>query len=89
MIKKVKTNTKEILVVEFGDGTTRITGYRDERECSLAFRNLNKPHAIGEAIPNTNIHILEDPDVVLSFSNTESIDVLIKSLQVLKRSFCK
>ena len=74
--------------LEFGKGDIGIH-MRDTSDVALLlFRNLNKPARIGKLASGqrrAEVEIL-DTDVVMSFSNTESIDALMKCLKVIRRN---
>ena len=54
----------------------------------LLFRNLDTPAPIGKLLNRQRRREVEilDSDVVMSFSNTESIDALMKCLKVIRRN---
>lgn len=74
--------------LEFGKGDIGIHMGDTSDVALLLFRNLNKPARIGKLLNGkrrTEVEIL-DTDVVMSFSNTESIDALMKCLKVIRRN---
>ena len=73
--------------LEFGNGDIGIHMGDTSDVALLVFRNLNKPALIGRLLSGTKAKEVEllDSDVVMSFSNTESIDALIKCLQRVRR----
>ena len=74
--------------LEFGKGDIGIHMGDTSDVALLVFRNLNKPARIGKMLNGqrrAEVEIL-DTDVVMSFSNTESIDALMKCLKVIRRS---
>ena len=76
--------------LEFGKGDIGIHMSDTSDVALLVFRNLKKPAPIGRLLSGTKAKEVElfDCDVVMSFSNTESIDALMKCLKhVRKRTF--
>ena len=74
--------------MEFGKGDIGIHMGDTSDVVLLLFRNLNKPARIGKLLngqKRAEVEIL-DTDVVMSFSNTESIDALMKCLKVIRRN---
>lgn len=74
--------------LEFGKGDIGIHMGDTSDVALLVFRNLNKPARIGKMLNGqrrAEVEIL-DTDVVMSFSNTESIDALMKCLKVIRRN---
>ena len=74
--------------LEFGKGDIGIHMGDTSDVVLLLFRNLNKPARIGKLLngqKRAEVEIL-DTDVVMSFSNTESIDALMKCLKVIRRN---
>ena len=72
--------------LEFGKGDIGIHMGDTSDVALLVFRNLNKPARIGKMLNGqrrAEVEIL-DTDVVMSFSNTESIDALMKCLKVVR-----
>ena len=82
----IRNNGKHL---EFGQGDIGIHMGDTSDVALLLFRNLDKPAQIGKLLSGQkrNEEIL-DTDVVMSFSNTESIDALMKCLKVVKRKLC-
>ena len=77
-------------ILEFGQGDLTIGGmYLQEDKCSyLSMSNLSKPLSIGEINKerlNKDLREFEN-DIILKFSKTESIDVLIKQLLEIRSS---
>lgn len=73
--------------LEFGKGDIGIHMGDTSDVALLVFRNLKKPAPIGRLLNGqrrAKDEIL-DSDVVMSFSNTESIDALMKCLKIVKR----
>ena len=74
--------------LEFGKGDIGIHMGDTSDVALLLFRNLNKPARIGKLMNGqrrSEVEIL-DTDVVMSFSNTESVDALMKCLKVIRRN---
>lgn len=74
--------------MEFGKGDIGIHMGDTSDVALLLFRNLNKPARIGKLLNGqrrAEVEIL-DTDVVMSFSNTDSIDALMKCLKLIKRN---
>ena len=74
--------------LEFGKGDIGIHMGDTSDVALLVFRNLKKPAPIGRLLNGqrrAKDEIL-DSDVVMSFSNTESIDALMKCLKVIRRN---
>ena len=74
--------------MEFGKGDIGIHMGDTSDVALLLFRNLNKPARIGKLMNGqrrSEVEIL-DTDVVMSFSNTESVDALMKCLKVIRRN---
>ena len=74
--------------LEFGKGDIGIHMGDTSDVALLLFRNLDKPAPIGKLLSGQkrNEEIL-DTDVVMSFSSTESIDALMKCLNLIRRNF--
>lgn len=92
MIKKNQKfgKSNSATVLEFGQGDLTIGGmYLQDDKCSyLSVSNLLTPLSIGEVNKerlNRDLREFEN-DIILKFSKTESIDVLIKQLLEI-RSF--
>jgi len=76
--------------LEFGKGDIGIHMGDTSDVALLIFRNLKKPAPIGRQLNGGRAREMElqKSDVVMSFSNTESIDALIKCfLHVRMRAF--
>lgn len=73
--------------LEFGKGDIGIHMGNTTGVALLVFRNLKKPAPIGRLLNGSEASEMElrTTDVVMSFSNTESIDALMKCLKVIKR----
>lgn len=73
--------------LEFGTGDIGIHMGDTTDVALLVFRNLKKPAPIGRLLNGgkTREMELQTTDVVMSFSNTESIDALMKCLKVVRR----
>lgn len=77
--------------LEFGKGDIGIHMGETSDAALLLFRNLDTPVPIGKLLngqKRKEVEIL-DTDVVMSFSNTESIDALMKCLKVIRQNMCK
>ena len=74
--------------LEFGKGDIGIHMGETSDAALLLFRNLDTPAPIGKLLNRQRRREVEimDSDVVMSFSNTESIDALMKSLKVIRRN---
>ena len=77
--------------LEFGKGDIGIQMGDTSDVALLLFRNLDKPAQIGKLLSGQKRKEVEilDTDVVMSFSNTESIDALMKCLKVIRQNLCK
>lgn len=73
--------------LEFGKGDIGIHMGDTSDIALLLFRNLDTPTPIGKPVNRQRRRAVEilDSDVVMSFSNTESIDAFISCLRVIKR----
>ena len=73
--------------LEFGKGDIGIHMGDTSDVALLVFRNLKKPAPIGRLLNRGKAKDFElrTTDVVMSFSNTESIDALMKCLKVVRR----
>ena len=72
--------------LEFGKGDIGIHMGDTSDAALLVFRNLKKPAPIGKLLSGQKRNeVILDTDVVMSFSNTESIDALMKCLKVIRR----
>ena len=73
--------------LEFGKGDIGIHMGDTSDAALLLFRNLDTPAPIGKLLNRQRRREVEilDSDVVMSFSNTESIDALIKCLITIRR----
>ena len=73
--------------LEFGTGDIGIHMGDTSDVAFLVFKNLNKPVPIGRFVSTMKAKKVSflDTDVVMSFSNSESIDALIKCLQHVRR----
>jgi hypothetical protein len=77
--------------LEFGKGDIGILMGDTSDVALLLLRNLDKPAPIGKLLngqKRKEVKIL-DTDVVMSFSNTESIDALMKCLKIIRQNMCK
>lgn len=74
--------------LEFGKGDIGIHMGDTSDVALLLFRNLDTPAPIGKPVNRQRRRAFEilDSDVVMSFSNTESIDALMKCLKVIRRN---
>lgn len=72
--------------LEFGKGDIGIHMGDTTGVALLVFRNLKKPAPIGRLLNGSEAREMElrKTDVVMSFSNTESIDALMKCLNVVR-----
>ena len=73
---------------EFGKGDIGIHMGDTSDVTLLLFRNLDTPAPIGKLLNRQRRRKVEilDSDVVMSFSNTDSIDALMKCLKVIRRN---
>lgn len=73
--------------LEFGKGDIGIHMGDTSDIAMLVFRNLKQPAPIGRWLNGGKVREMElqTTDVVMSFSNTESIDALMKCLKVVRR----
>ena len=76
--------------LEFGKGDIGIHMGDTSDVALLLFRNLDKPAPIGKVLngKRRKEEKILDTDVMMSFSNAESIDALMKCLRVIKRKMC-
>ena len=76
--------------LEFGKGDIGIHMGDTSDAALLLFRNLDTPAPIGKLLNRQRRREVEilDSDVVMSFSNTDSIDALMKCLKVIRRNLC-
>ena len=74
--------------LEFGKGDIGIHMGDTSDAALLLFRNLDTPAPIGKLLNRQRRREVEilDSDVVMSFSNTKSIDALMNCLKVIRRS---
>ena len=74
--------------LEFGKGDIGIHMGDTSDSALLLFRNLDTPVSIGKPVNRQRRRAVEilDSDVVMSFSNTDSIDALMKCLKVIRRN---
>ena len=74
--------------LEFGKGDIGIHLGDTSDVALLLFRNLDTPAPIGKLLNRRRRREVEilDSDVVMSFSNAESIDALMKCLKVIRRN---
>ena len=74
--------------LEFGKGDIGIHMGETSDAALLLFRNLDTPAPIGKFLNRQRRRKVEilDSDVVMSFSNAESIDALIKCLKVIRQN---
>ena len=74
--------------LEFGKGDIGIHMGDTSDAALLLFRNLDTPAPIGKLLNRQRRREVEilDSDVVMSFSNAESIDALMNCLKVIRRS---
>ena len=74
--------------LEFGKGDIGIHMGDTSDAALLLFRNLDTPAPIGKLLNRQRRREVEilDLDVVMSFSNAESIDALMKCLKVIRRN---
>ena len=79
---------KEGRHLEFGKGDIGIHMSDTAEDGVLLFRNLDRPAQIGKVLNGKRRKEVEllDTDVLMSFSNVESIDALMKCLKVIRRS---
>ncbi len=77
----------EVNRLEFGKGDIGIHMGDTTGAALLVFRNLKTPAPIGRMLNGSKTREMEllKSDVVMSFSNTESIDALMKCLKVVRR----
>lgn len=69
--------------MEFGTGDIRMTGALSGGIGALCYIT-QKPHVIGERAPVEDSWNVDQAEVVMTFTKTESIDVLIAELQDVK-----
>ena len=75
--------------LEFGKGDIGIHMGDTSDAALLLFRNLDTPAPVGKLMNRQRRREVEilDSDVVMSFSNAESIDALMKCLKVIRQNF--
>ena len=73
--------------LEFGKGDIGINMSDTSDVALLLFRNLKKPAPIGRLVGDRSMKVTEllDTDVLMSFSNVESIDALMKCLLMVRQ----
>lgn len=73
--------------LEFGNGDIGIHMGVTSDVTLLIFRNLKKPALIGRLLSGSKAKEVEllDSDVVMSFTNAQSVNALIKCLQHVRR----
>ena len=73
--------------LEFGKGDIGIHMGDTSDVALLLFRNLKKPAPIGRLVGDDSAKVTEllDTDVLMSFSNVESIDALMKCLLMVRQ----
>ena len=69
--------------MEFGIGDIRMTGVLSQGVGALCCIT-QEPHKIGEKVPVTDSWNVDQAEVILTFTKTESIDALIAELQDIK-----
>ena len=71
----------------FGKGDVGIHMGDTSDVALLLFRNLKKPAPIGRLVGDGSTKVIEllDTDVLMSFSNVESIDALMKCLLMIRQ----
>ena len=76
--------------LEFGTGDIGIHMSDTSNVALLVFRNLEHPLPVGHMVSGSEKKDikLRKSDVVMSFSNIDSIDALIKCLMVIRRKIC-
>ncbi|NLA82882.1 MAG: hypothetical protein GX849_08710 [Clostridiaceae bacterium] len=74
--------------IVFGKGDIGIHIGCNSDAAMLMFRNLERPFPIGKLVKGRETQEVEllDTDVVMSFSNAESIDALMNCLKIIRRS---
>lgn len=77
--------------IEFGKGDIGIHMGDTSDVAFLLFRNLKKPASIGRLVGDESMKVTEllDTDVLMSFSNVESINALMKCLRIIRRERLK
>lgn len=90
IIKNVKySETEGVTVANFGNGTIQMTvGTTHDKQYHVLFLKSQTPHEIG----STKEHGFRDsddmePDVALQFSNVESLDAFMSSLEEVRDQF--
>jgi len=94
--EKVKRGNKEHQQITFGTGDIKMVTAHEEGECYHSMVILTQDVPKDETkwdkhpsnLKNTN-ELDEDKSVILKFSKTKSIDMLIESLQEVKESMLK
>lgn len=83
MIYKDENFTK----LDFGKGDIIITPFylQDDNIDGVAFEQSDKRYSIGETIDLDNFN-LKNQDVIMTFSNVKSIDIIIKHLNIIKKA---
>lgn len=70
--------------ISFGTGDIRISPILNDSE-GMCILDNQTPHKIGEKEECKDGFAVSDKDVMIRFSNIESLEVLIKSLEELKQ----
>lgn len=83
----IKSNGRHI---EFGKGDIGIHMSDTSGVALLVFRNLGHPLPVGHMVGGNEKRVVElrKSDVVMSFSNADSIDALMKCLKVIRCKLC-
>lgn len=73
--------------LDFGKGDILIAPlyWRDDSVGGVAFEQADKRYSIGETIDSDNFN-LKSQDVIMTFSNVKSIDIIIKQLNIIKKA---
>ena len=73
--------------LKFGTGDIQIWLSAEKGTATLIFNNLDEPEPIGDMTmypKGTANYTIRPGDVVMTFTNPESIDAMIKALQTVK-----
>lgn len=69
--------------INFGTGDIMMTTMLEDKKGIYILEN-QEPHEIGEGLPVNSDFTIEGKPIMITFTRTESIDVIIKDLQCIK-----
>lgn len=73
--------------LDFGEGDIIIAPlyWQDDSVGGIAFEQADKRRSIGETVDSDNFN-LKSQDVIMTFSNVKSIDIIVKQLNIIKEA---